>query len=47
MHGKLVQEAKKETAGSFGGKKGRGGAFWVVSVMEGFCLVFYGCLASC
>jgi hypothetical protein len=21
MHGKLVQEAKKETAGSFGGKK--------------------------
>jgi len=27
MHGMLVQEAKKETAGSFGGRKGRWGAF--------------------
>jgi len=27
MHGMLVQEAKKEMAGSFGGRKGRWGAF--------------------
>jgi hypothetical protein len=39
MHGKLVHEAKKETVG-FWGEKGRGGAFWVVSWMEGFLLGF-------